>query len=122
MGKPKGRPDIIDQQIGENLRTIRRFRGLSQAALAEKIDVSFQQIQKYEKGTNRISGSTFVKISNALQVPITALFQGTGQDGTTWVIPRVSKRLNDVLNLLSEIDDGEIEKSLLAVLKHHTKH
>lgn len=54
--KTKGKPSKEDQIIGENLKAIRLFRGLSQAQLSAKIGVTFQQVQKYEKGTNRISG------------------------------------------------------------------
>ncbi|WP_158918625.1 helix-turn-helix domain-containing protein [Caulobacter sp. S45] len=61
-------PDPIDVEVGLTIRELRRARGLSQAALGEKLQVTFQQIQKYERGTNRISASMLVKAAEAMDV------------------------------------------------------
>lgn len=58
----------IDKAIGQAVRAVRTARGMSQSALAEKLGLTFQQIQKYEKGTNRISVSALVLICRALAV------------------------------------------------------
>jgi transcriptional regulator with XRE-family HTH domain len=50
--------------------------GLSQQALAERIGLSFQQVQKYEKGTNRMGASRLIQIASVLNVPVEALFEG----------------------------------------------
>lgn len=65
-----------DTIVGQNLRRLRMMRGLTQMQLAEACDITFQQVQKYEKGTNRISASRLVQMANALSVPVTDLFQG----------------------------------------------
>ncbi len=65
MQKEK-QPDQIDRDAGARLRNVRTLRGISQSALAKEIDVTFQQVQKYEKGTNRISLSKLVHICRAL--------------------------------------------------------
>lgn len=65
----------IDEVIGANLIKIRRLRAVSQMELGERIGVSFQQIQKYEKGTTRISVLRLQQLAKALDVPITALLQ-----------------------------------------------
>jgi transcriptional regulator with XRE-family HTH domain len=59
-------PDQLDQALGLAIRLRRHARGLSQSALGEAIGVSFQQIQKYERGANRVSFSTMVRICEAL--------------------------------------------------------
>ena len=66
-------PTDIDITVGRNVRLRRLDRGLSQSAVAKSLGVTFQQVQKYEKGTNRISPGRLVRIATALAVPITAL-------------------------------------------------
>lgn len=71
MGGSAGNMDLT---IGKNLRAFRKERNLSQQGLAEICGVTFQQIQKYEKGINRISASTLWNISEGLSVKITDFF------------------------------------------------
>jgi transcriptional regulator with XRE-family HTH domain len=74
--RPK-RPTPVDVAVGRNLRLWRMARGLSQAQLAQRLGVTFQQLQKYEVGANRIGTGRLVKVAAVLRVPITALFEGT---------------------------------------------
>ena len=75
---------LIDKKIGQKIRQMRKGWGLSQSELAERIGISFQQVQKYEKGSTRISVMRLLQISEALGVRITAFFEeGEG-------IPKVS--------------------------------
>lgn len=69
-------PHNIDKRIGENVRQIRLMRSLSQEKLGDGLGLTFQQVQKYEKGTNRISGSRIVQMAHILEVGIIDLFQG----------------------------------------------
>jgi transcriptional regulator with XRE-family HTH domain len=62
----EGGPDRLDQALGLAIRLRRHARGLSQSGLGDAIGVSFQQIQKYERGANRVSFSTMVRICEAL--------------------------------------------------------
>jgi transcriptional regulator with XRE-family HTH domain len=62
----KGRADPIDVAIGKEVRARRKLHGMSQTALGEKLGVSFQQVQKYERGANRISGSMAFRIAAAM--------------------------------------------------------
>ena len=66
--RPKRSGRTIDQQIGTAVRETRKARGMSQTDLGNHIHVTFQQVQKYEKGTNRIAVSTFLDICRALGV------------------------------------------------------
>ena len=69
-------PDPIDVYVGSRLRAERLKRRLSQAALAEALDLTFQQVQKYEKGTNRISASKLFEAAKFLEVEIGYFFEG----------------------------------------------
>src|ERR1044072_7318866 len=63
-----GTSDPLDVEIGARLRQVRRSRGHSQVELADQLGVSFQQVQKYERGTNRLSGSMMVRACRFLKI------------------------------------------------------
>ena len=66
----------VDKHVGNRLRQLRALRGITQATLADQIGVACQQVQKYEKGANRISASRLWGISRVLDVPIASFFEG----------------------------------------------
>lgn len=66
-------PDPLDVAVGVRVRVIRNHRGLTQTQLAEALGVTFQQVQKYERGTNRISTSALVKAAAALGASVAEL-------------------------------------------------
>src|ERR1700739_123995 len=72
-------PDPLDVMVGTKIRIFRMHRGLSQSDLAEKIGVAFQQVQKYEKGTNRVGASRLSRIAAALGISIGELFESSGE-------------------------------------------
>ncbi|WP_047466359.1 helix-turn-helix domain-containing protein [Rhizobium rhizogenes] len=72
-------PNPIDAYVGSRVRMRRLMLGMSQERLADQIGVTFQQVQKYEKGTNRIGASRLQAIANVLAVPVAFFFQ---QDNT----------------------------------------
>ena len=85
----------IDQLVGTNVRIFRTAKGLSQQALGDAIGVTFQQIQKYEKGVNRIVSGRLAKIAEILEVPVANFFQaGVGARS----VPRGGSRLTAVLS------------------------
>ena len=69
-------PDPIDKHVGNRIRLRRLDIGCSQTKLAKAVGVTFQQVQKYEKGTNRIAASRLYKLAKILGVPITFFFDG----------------------------------------------
>jgi transcriptional regulator with XRE-family HTH domain len=75
-----GGPDPVDVHVGNRARLRRMVLGLSQVELAEKIGVSFQQIQKYERGMNRISASTLYRYADTLSVPVSFFFEEYGDE------------------------------------------
>ncbi|MCB9991778.1 MAG: helix-turn-helix domain-containing protein [Rhodospirillales bacterium] len=71
----KGAPNPVDIHVGERLRARRTLEGLSQEKLAESVGITFQQVQKYERGTNRISASRLWQFSKILGVSIAYFFE-----------------------------------------------
>ncbi|HBK10912.1 MAG TPA: transcriptional regulator, partial [Planktomarina temperata] len=69
----------VDLHVGQRVRQRRWLFGMTQQQLAEKVGIKFQQIQKYETGTNRISASRLWDISEAMDVPVTFFFEGLGE-------------------------------------------
>lgn len=78
-------PNPIDRHVGSRVRMRRILLGMSQEKLGEALGLTFQQVQKYEKGTNRIGASRLQQISNTLKVPPAFFFEGAplGNDGVT---------------------------------------
>ena len=70
------RPDPVDIEVGHRIRIERLARGLSQTALATQLGVTFQQVQKYEKGVNRVGAGRLTKISEVLGIEVGAFFSG----------------------------------------------
>ncbi|ESQ85580.1 Cro/Cl family transcriptional regulator [Asticcacaulis sp. AC466] len=73
-------PNPVDLHVGARVRMRRKFLGMSQEGLAETIDLTFQQVQKYERGSNRISASKLYEISKALKAPVAYFFEGYGEN------------------------------------------
>src|SRR6267143_4712612 len=72
----KKAPNPIDRHVGSRVRMRRMMLSMSQEKLGDALGLTFQQVQKYEKGTNRIGASRLQQISNILQVPVAFLFDG----------------------------------------------
>jgi transcriptional regulator with XRE-family HTH domain len=72
----KKAPNPVDQHVGSQVRVRRMMLGMSQEKLGDALGLTFQQVQKYEKGTNRIGASRLQHISHILQVPVAFFFEG----------------------------------------------
>lgn len=78
----KKKPNPIDTHVGSRIRLRRNMLGMSQEKLGENLGITFQQIQKYEKGTNRVGASRLQAIASILSVPVSFFFEDApGQDG-----------------------------------------
>lgn len=75
MIENKKKPNPIDVHVGSRIRLRRNMLGLSQEKLGESLGITFQQIQKYEKGTNRVGASRLQAISSILTVPVAFFFE-----------------------------------------------
>ncbi|WFU12384.1 helix-turn-helix transcriptional regulator (plasmid) [Rhizobium sp. CB3090] len=69
-------PSPIDVEVGRRIRMRRRILGMSQTTLAEGLNVTFQQVQKYEKGKNRVGASRLQNVADCLDVPVSFFFEG----------------------------------------------
>lgn len=76
----KKAPNSIDKHVGSRVRMRRMMIGMSQEQLGEALGLTFQQVQKYEKGTNRVGASRLQRISEILRVPVSFLFEGVPTD------------------------------------------
>ena len=102
-------PHPIDVHVGDRVRNLRRHRGLSQEQLAGHLALTFQQIQKYERGANRVSASKLYEIAKALRTPIAYFFEGYGDGDET--APEVSSAERSILKFLSTPEGLELSKS-----------
>lgn len=69
-------PHEVDKRVGARVRMARMMAGISQEKLGEKLDLTFQQVQKYEKGTNRVSASRLSDIAKIFDKPVEWFFEG----------------------------------------------
>ncbi|OEC99837.1 MULTISPECIES: helix-turn-helix transcriptional regulator [unclassified Rhizobium] len=122
-------PNPIDAYVGSRVRTRRLMLGMSQERLAEQIGVTFQQVQKYEKGTNRIGASRLQAIAGVLAVPVAFFFQqdnsqplntdGLGainglEDLSDFLTSKEGLSLNKAF---MKINDPSIRQSVLTLIK-----
>jgi transcriptional regulator with XRE-family HTH domain len=115
-------PDPLDIALGAAVRIRRRTIGMSQEALAEQCGVSFQQIQKYENGANRISFSRLVQIARALRCRVTDLmdvFDGPDKETTQDLDLLTRLRTPGALELLAAYERmaPEARSTLVSLLK-----
>ena len=80
MGANKKKANPIDVYVGSRIRLRRNLMGMSQERLGDELGITFQQIQKYEKGTNRVGASRLQAIARILGVPVAFFFDETAED------------------------------------------
>ena len=85
-------PDPIDVAVGHRIRVRRKWLGISQSTLAEHLGVSFQQVQKYERGANRVSASMLVRIARTLDTSVAELV-GETEDAARPADPSLFEKL-----------------------------
>ena len=112
-------PDPIDVAVGARVRIRRRWLGLSQTQLANALGITFQQVQKYERGANRVSASMLVKIAAKLETTVAAL---VGEDGSAPVEAIIYAQLatpgaTDLLAAFAKIGDGEARRAVLTIVQ-----
>lgn len=105
--KTKGSATDADIAIGQRVRLRRSILGVSQSQLAEFLDITFQQVQKYEKGLNRISASRLYEIGKILGVPLDYFYED-------FDLKVESVLSEEVVNLSKYVDDAEAVRLLKA--------
>jgi transcriptional regulator with XRE-family HTH domain len=113
------RPSSIDIAVGRNVRIWRMAKGLSQAQLANRLGVTFQQIQKYEVGSNRIGTGRLVKLATILGIPIAALFDGAeGADPSRSLLSLIAdKRAFRLARAFATVEDATVRLSLVNLVE-----
>ena len=104
----------IDSFVAQKIRTARLMRGLTQSALADHIGCSFQQLQKYEAGQNRVSASRLYEISQALDVAPAYFFDGIETDAENEEIDTTASR---ILFALAKIEDPTVKETLCRLVQ-----
>ena len=115
--------DETDQLVARNIRYQRIQRGMSQEAVADELGLTFQQLQKYEKGVNRISIGRLVRIARILNVPLTVLLDGVEEGSPPEDAPAtLSERLSDRLSVrlieaFASITEPETRRAFVILLE-----
>ncbi len=117
----------LDLEIGRRLRRARVVANLTQNELAEKLGISFQQIQKYENGANRISAARLWSVSRVFGLPVTYFYEGlsdeqiAGQEAYQGPDHHLPDQTLNVARLLDGLRDGEIKDKLFDLIRAISK-
>ncbi len=118
--------NAIDKKLGQRVRTRRLEIGMSQERLAELLGVTFQQVQKYEKGVNRIAASRLHDIAASLDMPIARFFEGLGGRASAGVAESSRDYIDDALAtpegaqlmvLFASIKSKKVRRQVLELVK-----
>ena len=93
--RSRARANTVDTHVGQRIRDKRNERGMSQTEVANALGVTFQQVQKYERGTNRVGASRLFDLSRILSVPIQYFFAGLNNQSTP-----IEKEDDNVIHLM----------------------
>jgi transcriptional regulator with XRE-family HTH domain len=118
--KDLSRVTALELAIGARMRTRRRQLGLSQSELADKLGVSFQQVQKYERGANRVAASTLVAASQALGTTVAWLVgeESSGRDDDEDVFRALAKPgALEILQAFNAVPELRARMALLALVR-----
>lgn len=125
------RPDPVDVEVGHRIRIQRLAKGLSQTALANQLGVTFQQVQKYEKGVNRVGAGRLTKIAEVLGVAVGTFFNGSQEiaeiqtEGDSDVSPLKLLTAPGAFRLLrayATITDGGLRQSIVGLVEQVAEH
>ena len=130
MKKPRKKfsrgPTEVDRNVGEQIRRRRILLGLSQEKLADGLGITFQQVQKYERGSNRVSASRLYQVAQLMDAPIEYFFEGLDEDskreslGSVEGVPEDMWNKKETLNLLRfyySIEDESLRDKFKDMLK-----
>ncbi len=114
-------PNPIDIHVGQRLRLRRTLLGLSQESLGEAVGITFQQLQKYERGANRISASRLFNLAQVLGVPVSFFFDELNIGGvptvTTETDSMARRETLELVRAYYRITDPQVRKRLFELTK-----
>ncbi|MCB8840820.1 helix-turn-helix domain-containing protein [Aurantimonas sp. VKM B-3413] len=128
MQENKKKPNPVDTHVGSRVRLRRTMLGMSQEKLGESLGITFQQVQKYEKGSNRIGASRLQRISEVLGVPVSFFFEdvpgsdaqrgGLQESGTDYVVDFLSTSEGLQLNrAFVKISDPKVRRRVIELVR-----
>jgi transcriptional regulator with XRE-family HTH domain len=118
--------NFVDHGIGLRIRTRRLEIGVSQETLAEMLGITFQQVQKYEKGVNRVAASRLFELAAVLDVPVSYFFQGLTTQNTSAVAEAEQPYLHDILatpegaqlmTLFGKIESPKLRRRIIELVR-----
>ena len=128
MKGPKA-PSEIDADVGEKIRARRLARGWSQTQLANALGITFQQVQKYEKGANRVSSGRLARIAEALEIPVALFFDSRAtqpperRDANATLAPLLeAPGVVGLLRAFSAIDGRKIRAAFVGLAESAASH
>mgnify|MGYP003123879266 FL=1 len=121
-------PNRIDELVGQRIRWRRKELKWTQEQLSERLSLTFQQVQKYEKGVNRISAGRLYEMAVVLDLPVAYFFEGAeeylslpgqlNEDASEPApLPQIDQEAMELLSAFQQINDAGLRKSLLATIK-----
>jgi transcriptional regulator with XRE-family HTH domain len=125
----KKAPNPIDVHVGRRVRMRRRMLAMSQGKLGDALGLTFQQVQKYEKGTNRIGASRLQQISHILQVPVAFFFEGApkasaprGSRGSALSIAQIDDFVSDsnglrLIGAFMRIENAHLRRKIVMLVQ-----
>ena len=122
----KKAPNPIDKHVGSRVRMRRMMLKMSQEKLGDGLGLTFQQVQKYEKGTNRIGASRLQQISNILNVPVAFFFEGVSSGAPAGKVDAGLVVLNNFLSrsdgialvrAFEQIEDSKLRRSIVTLVE-----
>lgn len=112
----KKKPNPIDIHVGSRIRLRRTMLGMSQEKLGESLGITFQQIQKYEKGTNRVGASRLQAISGILNVPVSFFFEDApGEQADAQAGLAEASSSNYVVDFLSSSEGLQLNRAFVKI-------
>jgi transcriptional regulator with XRE-family HTH domain len=118
------KPDPVDIEVGQRIKIERLAAGLSQTELGESIGVTFQQVQKYEKGANRVGAGRLTQIARGLKIPVNTFFEGhdgiekaAQQGGVSPLSLITHPHAFRLLQAYSTLTDGELRRSIVELVE-----
>lgn len=126
MKEPSDQPadsgHAIDVHVGKRLRHLRHFRGKTQQEIAEALGITFQQIQKYERGMSRISCRRLYRLAQVLTVPVGSFFEGlpdpvSDEAKEFYSLDELTLRQQRMLSEIIAIESPELFDKLAALVK-----
>jgi transcriptional regulator with XRE-family HTH domain len=125
----KKAPNPIDKHVGSRVRMRRMMLSMSQQKLADGLGLTFQQVQKYERGANRIGASRLQQISHLLQVPIAFFFEGApnasappGSNGSALSMAQIDEFVSDLdglrlIRAFMRIDNAAVRRRIVMLVQ-----